>query len=517
MNRSTDEIYRRTPGSVVILRYLAIGALIVLAVVLVWRFMPVDLLTAPLATEPELKVAFIGDAGFDEDMRDVLALIRDEGADMVVHLGDFDYDDDPKGYFAVVDEILGSDFPYFGIPGNHDEDVWPTGCGNANGCYAQYLSDRMSRLGIEIDDPDLNDQMYSTTFEGLRLAFVGLDNSATETVYPTFLQNALEEDPAIWKICAWHETQRAMQVGDKDDTMGWAVFETCRSEGAIVATAHEHSYQRTHTLLNFEHRVRDPLWMDPGSVRVAPGATFAFVSGLGGHSIRDQERCLPDVYPYGCHGEWARIYTSNQDADYGALFITFNVDGDKHKARGYFKNVDGDVVDNFTMTASEDPLSISAIVRPITADATVSSETPDDNLGEEPVIEVDGDPEKISYLQFGVDGINLENVTSAVLRLYVENASADESFLAMAQNEGWDESEITYNTRLLTGQQQVVIPRSEKDLWVEVDITQFVRQAAGDDVTVAISAVEADGIDFASSEAEAEFAPEVVIIVSEQE
>ena len=85
-------------------------------------------------------------------------------------------------------------------------------------------------------------------------------------------------------------------------------------------------------------------------MRVDHGSTFVFVSGLGGRSIRGQERCLPAATPpYGCNGEWASIYTSDQSATFGALFVEFNVDGDAKKARGYFKNIDGLIVDSFTI------------------------------------------------------------------------------------------------------------------------------------------------------------------------
>jgi hypothetical protein len=39
-----------------------------------------------------------------------------------------------------------------------------------------------------------------------------------------------------------------------------------------------------------------------------------------------------------------------QGATYGALFIVFNVGGDTTKAQGYFKNIDGDVIDQFDIT-----------------------------------------------------------------------------------------------------------------------------------------------------------------------
>jgi hypothetical protein len=138
-----------------------------------------------------------------------------------------------------------------------------------------------------------------------------------------------------------------MQVGGKVDDMGWGVYEACKNHGAIIATAHEHSYERTKTLTSMQNQVVDPKSPDPNHIAVGPGRSFAFVSGLGGESIRDQKRCLPISPPYGCKGEWAKIYTSNQNAQYGVLFITFNVDHNSNKAHGYFKNIHGQIVDEF--------------------------------------------------------------------------------------------------------------------------------------------------------------------------
>jgi hypothetical protein len=121
--------------------------------------------------------------------------------------------------------------------------------------------------------------------------------------------------------------------------------------GAFIVTAHEHSYERTRTLESLiEPRVA-PGCGDARQVCVRPGAVPVFVSGLGGESIRVQRRCWPAAYPYGCDGEWAFVYTADQQARFGALFIAFGEDGDPRRARGYFKNIDGRVVDEFTMVA----------------------------------------------------------------------------------------------------------------------------------------------------------------------
>ena len=308
----------------------------------------------PIPTDPGLRVAFIGDSGNGADFRRVLELIKSERADLVLHQGDFDYAENARGFFGTIDSILGPDFPYFASVGNHDTDSWRERCWDRNGCYAKFLKARMARLGVRPDDPDLDDQMYSVTYRGLRLVFVGEGGvRAGDKVYAPYIQRQLATDDHIWKICSWHKNQQAMQVGGKDDEMGWRVYEACKDLGAVIATAHEHSYQRTRTLTSMKDLAVDASCADPNALCIAtgsPGRSFAFVSGLGGHSVRDQTRCLPATFPYGCKGAWAKIYTATQGATFGALFIVFNIDGDPTKAHGYFKNINGQIVDRFEIT-----------------------------------------------------------------------------------------------------------------------------------------------------------------------
>ena len=308
----------------------------------------------PIPADPNLKVAFIGDSGNGSDFRRVLQLIKAEGAHMVLHQGDFDYADNARRFFATIDSILGDDFPYFAAVGNHDAGSWRQDCSRRDGCYAKFLKTRMARIGVTPDDPDLDDQMYSVTYRGLKLVFVGERGArAGDNIYARYIQDQLATDNHVWKICSWHKNQRAMQVGGKADEMGWRVYETCKDHGAIIATAHEHSYHRTRTLTSMQHQIVDASCSSPNNLCIAqgsPGKSFVFVSGLGGRDVKDQERCLPATFPYGCNGEWAKIYTRNQGAMSGALFIVFNINGDPSKAQGYFKNINGQVADTFDIT-----------------------------------------------------------------------------------------------------------------------------------------------------------------------
>lgn len=461
----------------------------------------------------EIKVAFISDTGFDEDFPEVLDLILAEGAEMVIHQGDFDEERNPDAAFAIIDEKLGPDFPFFFTVGNHDAAVWDSGCGNPQGCYSEYLSERLARLGVTPDDPDLNDQMYSVSFRGLKMVFVGEDLRADDPTYANFIDEQLTGDEHTWKICSWHEEQEAMQVGNKRDSMGWAVYETCRKHGAFIVTGHVHIYSRTHTLIDMEHQVVDPEWPDPASVRVAPGATFVAVPSLGGASIREQVRCLPTEYPYGCFGEWAKIYSSSQGADYGALFITFNVGGDPNKAHAYFKNVRGEVIDEFTITAQAEPVGLRTAVLYPDADTFVSARAAAEDFSGEPVLEVDGDPEKIAYLRFDLSDVDRSAVLSAALRLKVEDSSRDELTLSIVDG-GWQRDELTYDRRPPEGTAIATVGGGREGGWLQVDIAGTIRQASGDELTIAVASEGSDGIDFTSSEAVVD-QPHLVLVLED--
>src|SRR5262245_23885838 len=295
---------------------------------------------------PEVKIAFFGDQGTGADAESVLELVAHEGADAVVHMGDFDYGGDPQGWEAQIDAILGPEFPYFASAGNHDENDYygPRG-------YQEILAARLTRLGIPWEgdtavqsSPNLRDIFLLLTAPG--------SYGNGDQLYAPFIRDALAADDSDWSISAWNKNMQRMQVGGKGDETGWGVYEESRRGGAIVATAHEHSYSRTHLLADVDLQLvastDEPLLLaaDDPATPDDEGRTFVFVSGLGGESIRDQERGGP---------WWASVYTSHQRAPPGALFGVFNHRGDPHLARFYFKNVAGEIIDEFLVARSPAP------------------------------------------------------------------------------------------------------------------------------------------------------------------
>jgi len=317
---------------------------IVLSVILVTSFLSYPNLIQPAysqTTTQDLKVAFIGDQGTNPftTIR-VLQMIKNEGADMVIHQGDFDYVDNPTVWDNNINTYLGPSFPYFASVGNHDVAAWSG--------YQQKLQDRLNLIPGAVCTGNLGVNS-SCHYQGLFFILSGVGTLGSGHV--TYIKNQLAQDDSVWSICSWHKNRDAMQVGLKSDVVRWGAYEECRKGGAIIATGHAHSYERTRTLISTEFQAVDPDWPDTNEVRVAPDSTFVFVSGLGGQSITNQDRCLPDTFPYGCNGEWASIYTSNQVATFGALFCTFNVAGQADKASCYFKDILGNVPDSFNVTS----------------------------------------------------------------------------------------------------------------------------------------------------------------------
>lgn len=302
---------------------------------------------APAGAVPdaELLVALVGDQGTGSDTKAVYELLLAEKADLVILLGDFDYKNDPAAWESEMKSVLPDEFPVFAVVGNHDVKAWKG--------YQSRLLARQKQVQGAVCTGDFGVDA-SCTYRGLHFVLSGLGTTGTDKKHEKFITDALAADGSLWSLCTLHKTQRDLQAGDKPDEIGWKGLRACQEGGAIVVMGHEHSYARTRTLTD--------LGNEPGGhgavgapelLEVGPGRTFTAVSGLGGKSIR--------AYDAKLHGDdtwWATLFTSNYhlrngvkiedfSADSGALFIRFHVDADPKRARGYFKTVKGDVVDEF--------------------------------------------------------------------------------------------------------------------------------------------------------------------------
>ena len=288
----------------------------------------------PVEVERGLMVAFLGDHGTSDEAYRVLRMIKAEGVDLVLSQGDLGYDSSPDDFERMINQVLGPDFPFFASLGNHDRTEWAR--------YWRLQHDRLSRRP-DVVCTGLIGISASCTYKGLQFltSAVGVFALDRPEYHAAFIHSELQRSAARWRVCSWHFPQSAMQVGVKKDAAGWGVYEACRKGGALIATAHDHSYARTYAISEFSNTPRVASY-DADDIEIRPGETIAFVSGLGGQSIRKQRR----------HDEWwAATYSASQGARPGALFCEFHVDDDPSRARCYFKSISGDIPDRFDLTA----------------------------------------------------------------------------------------------------------------------------------------------------------------------
>ena len=324
-------------------------------------------------TPANFKVAFIGDSGSSDGFESVLNLIKEEKAEITVHAGDMSYSILPEGplkWNMVVNKVLGTNYPYIMTIGNHDTLHWH----RASWGYVTLFKKRLAQIKdlhcyVESKDKQLGVKSFCE-YKGIIFILSGVGTKGD--YHPNFTENVLNEyKDKTWKICTWHKNQKDMQVGSKVDETGWESYKICNKYGAIIATGHEHSYARTKTLTDIGNKNKNHGAIGKSdNIELAPYKNFAFVSGLGGKSIRPYNCNLGGLKPW-----WASIYTSNyivknekilkplncfesedekisDDIKYGVLFITFNYEGKINKAKGEFITTDGEILDEFIITKS---------------------------------------------------------------------------------------------------------------------------------------------------------------------
>jgi 3',5'-cyclic AMP phosphodiesterase CpdA len=289
----------------------------------------------------DFKIAFISDTALNSNTHTVLQLIKDEGADMVLHQGDIDNaengPDSPIQWDQLVTNVLGADFPFFAVIGNHDVGTWDGTSG-----FQALLQARLDRIPDAECIGELGVQA-ACSYKGFFFIQSGVGTrGGSQAEHADFIEEQFAQDDHIWHICSWHKNMQKMQLGEKSDETGWGVYEACREAGAIIATGHEHSYGRTYLMASFSEQI---IQNRSDRLVLRDGQSFAFHGGLGGFEIRDQNQDWP----------WFAVaYTSDQDANYGALFCTFNDNGQPNHASCYFKDITGLIADQFELVSDRD-------------------------------------------------------------------------------------------------------------------------------------------------------------------
>ena len=279
--------------------------------------------------ENTVTIAFVGDQGNGDDTRNVLRLIKNEGTDLAVILGDFDYEDNPVNWSEIMG-LLSTSTNFIAVRGNHDMLAW-------NG-YKEVIEKEIKDNPEILCEGELGAES-SCIYKNIQ--FVMSSPGLSKEPHAKLIEDRLKSTTTIpWKVCLWHKNQRDMQITHKTNEVGWHVYEVCRNYGAIIATGHSHSYSRTHLLSNM---ISKEIVSISNTLELEPGKSFVIVSGLGGRSA------YSEVGPI--EKWWAAYASKDTKANPGALFCIFSTD-DSNKASCYFKDIYGEIWDSFRMVSN---------------------------------------------------------------------------------------------------------------------------------------------------------------------
>ena len=277
----------------------------------------------PVPPGSSVKICFMGDSGVGSNAVATHNTCVAAGAEAIVHTGDLDYQNSPTNWENFINARVGQNFPYFYVLGNHDT-------ANASG-YRANAEARFNRLGIT-----WNGTLTShCAFDWRGIRFILTTPGLGDATAATYIRDQAAATTAPWVISVFHEQMARMQVGNKGDSTGWAVFEEGRLQGVTTWNGHEHSYGRTHLLSDMDTQVISD---NVSPYSIVKGTSMVIQTGSGGASLRA-------FGPYANEPYWASKYNAN----YGVNICTFGAAGDPRRADCVFRDITGVDRDSWTM------------------------------------------------------------------------------------------------------------------------------------------------------------------------
>jgi len=302
-----------------------------------------------LVTPINFTVAYVGDTGANDHTIDNYEMIIAEGAQALFLLGDFDYCDDPTLWGTHLNATFGSDFPIIPIIGNHELHMWDD--------YADILGQTEFWANIESrDDITCGGTVwvnYWCIFRGIFVSFSSVgtkcggywDQTYHQDLLNSMFDTMLEitsntsEFGTPFVNCIWHKNHQHTQLGGRTGEVNAPMYDTCMRHGAMIFNGHDHTFGRTHAFRDIENPtiVKTCSKGDQDCVYDLQNASISVISGLGGWElggIRDDEKS---------ESQWATTYREQ----FGATFCVYNYNGQEDLVYCYWKNIDGQVIDEW--------------------------------------------------------------------------------------------------------------------------------------------------------------------------
>ncbi|KAG4091936.1 hypothetical protein H8356DRAFT_1002827 [Neocallimastix lanati (nom. inval.)] len=314
--------------------------------------------------DKEFKLAIIGDSGTEKEANKVMELTD---FDALLHLGDYDYECDPDKYF---EKVLDSDrsYQFMGVIGNHDaKHQCPDTAAEKfkNNVYNEMTKDKNDKVKCEFSESKF---MWSCIYENMRIIGLtpGINGADKREEQLKFLKKNLSDATEDWKICSWHFYDKYYHTGkypnDGNVVSGYdsdseSFYDYCKDNGAIIFSAHDHVYARTHVMSKFSTPEIDEYDKDSdGKVaQIRKGATLDILNGTGGWEIYIEQGEQKD------YDHWVKKYALGEHREnakrFGGLFCKFNYGGNNKRAHCEFLRINSsdEVFDTFDIYRNDDP------------------------------------------------------------------------------------------------------------------------------------------------------------------
>ncbi|KAL6635955.1 hypothetical protein U3516DRAFT_616045 [Neocallimastix sp. 'constans'] len=314
------------------------------------------------------KLAIIGDSGTEKEANEVMKL---SSFDALLHLGDYDYECSPDKYFhSVLDK--NRKYQFMGIIGNHDAKHQ---CSDSEAerftknVYNEMTSSKNNKVKCEFSPSKF---MWACVYKNMRVIGLtpGINGADKRKEQLQFLKKHLNSSSSEdWKICSWHFYDKYYHTGkypedgniiSGSDSDSESFYDYCKDQGAIIFSAHDHVYARTHVMSQFKKPVIDKYdsYTDASVVQIRKGATLNILNGTGGWEIYVEQGEQKD------YSHWQKKYAKGKNGEnakkYGGLFCDFNYGGNPRKAYCQFLRINSSdkVFDSFYIYRNDNPGSV---------------------------------------------------------------------------------------------------------------------------------------------------------------
>jgi hypothetical protein len=372
-------------------------------------------------------------------------LVAGMNPDLFLYLGDVYNSGTYAEFTNYYDPTLGSVKDRTNpVPGNHES-------GNSFNGYMDYWN--------------ADEHYYSYNSGGWH--FIALDSTtqyaqtAPGTAQYSWLQQDLQANAnTACTMVYFHHPRYGLTSTNGNAYMQdiWTLLATSGVD--VVLNGHEHNYSRWTPL-------------DANGQTSADGLP-QYIVGTGGHD--SQSFAMSDGRVA------ARVRTD------GALKLSLGADG----GSAQFVDTTGAVRDSSTFscrggggsapdptptpspTPSPAPDPSGSLTFAPEADAMVQEALPDQNSGKVNAMRSDTSPHEVSYLRFNVQGAS-QPITSAKLRLWVRDGTANAPAIAPSGDVTWSETAITWSNRPAVGTSGPDLGAVTTGTWIEYNVTSLVR------------------------------------------